>query len=77
MIYLKDQEINFSKEQIKDEYKYEFILLIYHNKIISENSSYLFRDLIHENINNFPIQHIILNNINTFRQRNSIIIFGI
>ena len=38
MIYLKDQEINLTKEQINAEYKYEFFLPIYHYKITSKQS---------------------------------------
>ena len=64
MMYLKDQEINLTKEQLNDEYKYEFVLPIYHYKIMSKGSEYLFRKFSHKKINNFPTQHIILNNIN-------------
>ena len=66
MIYLKDQEINLTKEQINAEYKYEFFLPIYHYKITSKQSEYLFRNFIHQKLNNFPLQLIILNNLNNF-----------
>ena len=66
MVYLKNQEINSKREQINDKYKYEFILPIYHYTITSEKYNYLFRNFVHRKIKSFPVQHVILNNINNF-----------
>ena len=70
MIYLKDQEINKGKGQADKEFKCEFPLPVFHYKVTSKNSEYLFRDFIHEKIKDFPVQYIILNDINNISAKN-------
>ena len=63
MIYLRKEEVT---SIIKDSnYKfclYEFALPIFHYKVSSKQSKYMFRTFFHSRINDFPVQYIALNN---------------
>ena len=61
MIYLKTQEISEITGKNYD-FKFEFTVPIFHYKISSKKSRYLFRNFYHVKINDFPVQYVILNN---------------
>ena len=68
MTYIKDQTItNTSKTK---SYNYEFVLPMFHYKVTSKKSDYLFRDFLHEKIRDFPVQYIILNNMHNLSAKN-------
>ena len=61
MIYLKNQEISDVTSKTYN-LKYEFTVPIFHYKISSKKSRYLFRNFYHVKIDDFPVQYVVLNN---------------
>ena len=63
MIYLKNQKI-LDKSDVT--YEYEFAIPMFHYRVTSKKSEYLFRNFVHEKIKDFPVQYVILNNSGNF-----------
>ena len=61
MVYAKSQIISKIIKSTYNNFNLEFILPIYHYKVSSKKTRYLFRNFHHVKINDFPVQYVTLN----------------